>query len=669
MDKNKRNGSTVISELSDHTNGNQSNGSSVSISELEKAVCNALKTYSNVHRGSSLYSVITTHLFEQARKIILEYMGLERGRYFLIFCTLRRENALKDLLVPGSFKSISADDIGLSLGVRAIAVLRKALPGGIPFQTGGGTARLVAPGWVIWAGAPDKFEAGTPSVINIIAFAKALQLIKRYGDDTFKDITAQKLTASEILLNDDLEKYSGGQLLDEFKLRLIGRGECVPTAEGTKPYINLDNGASTPSFKPIWEAVFNTWLQPEQVQKEVLLEVKSICARFLGAPQESYDIIYTSNATEAINLVAESLKRESEPSSENVLLSTLLEHSSNDLPWRNVPGLSMIRLSVDSEGFVDLDELESLLSEYNEKGQYGKKRITMVSVSGASNVLGVFNDLAEIGRIVHRYGARFLVDAAQLVAHRKVAIEESGIDFLAFSAHKVYAPFGCGVLVAKKELLKFSSDEMKLIQSSGEENPGGIAALGKALVILQRIGMDIIQEEEQVLTRRTLSGLSKVAGIRIFGITDLNSPQLARKGGVIVFSMNGIMPDKLARELSWLGGIGVRYGCHCAHILIKHLLGVPPALARFQAIIVTLFPKLRLPGLVRVSLGIENSAEDVDRLIEVLGRIAGRSGSVKDLESSTSLEGIPLITRADVQKQIYDFTISSSSKVFFTSDN
>ena len=127
-------------------------------------------------------------------------------------------------------------------------------------------------------------------------------------------------------------------------------------------------------------------------------------------------------------------------------------------------------------------------------------------MSGASNVLGVFNDLAEIGRIVHRYGARLLVDAAQLVAHRKVAMESSGIDYLAFSAHKAYAPFGTGVLVARKGLLSFSPAEMERIRSSGEENVGGIAALGKALVLLQRIGLDVIQEEEQALTARALLG-------------------------------------------------------------------------------------------------------------------------------------------------------------------
>ena len=213
-------------------------------------------------------------------------------------------------------------------------------------------------------------------------------------------------------------------------------------------------------------------------------------------------------------------------------------------------------------------------------------------MSGASNVLGAFNDLAEIGRIAHRYGARLLVDAAQLVAHRKVEMAACGIDYLAFSAHKVYAPFGTGVLLARKGLLAFSPAEMERIHSSGEENAGGIAALGKALVLLQRIGLNVIQEEEQALTGRAMRGLAQVPGLTIYGIRDVDSPRFPQKGGVIAFGLKGMMPNRVARALAERGGIGVRYGCHCAHLLIKRLLGIPPLLQRLQGVIVTLFPRM-----------------------------------------------------------------------------
>ena len=549
--------------------------------ELERGVHAALETYSNVHRGSGHNSMVSTHLYEQARDIVLEYLGLNKDKYVVIFCTPRRAELLKAQLKPGSYQSVSSQDIGLPLGVRALAVERKALPRGVPFQTGGGTARLVSPGWVIWAKAPDKFEAGTPAIVNVIAFARALRLIQHFGKDAFQDAPPAEEAGrpAEILYHDELEKYSGRELLDELRQTLIGRGVRVPTVEGARPYINLDNGASTPTFTPIWNAVCQTWRQPRQVQQEIIHEVKSICAEVLGAPLAAYDVIFTSNTTEAINLVAESLRNESEPGIEPVVLNTLLEHNSNELPWRMIPGFSLIRLPVDAEGFVDLNELETLLCAYNQKGQHGKKRIKLVAVSGASNVLGVFNDLAEISRIVHRYGARLLVDAAQLVAHRKVEMEGCGIDYLAFSAHKVYAPFGSGVLVVRKGLLNFSPAELELIQSSGEENVGGIAALGKALVLLQRIGLDVIQEEEQALTGRALRGLAQIPGLKIYGIKDPDSPRFAQKGGVIVFGLKGIMANRVAKELAEQGGIGVRYGCHCAHLLIKRLLNIPPLLA------------------------------------------------------------------------------------------
>jgi selenocysteine lyase/cysteine desulfurase len=369
----------------------------------------------------------------------------------------------------------------------------------------------------------------------------------------------------------------------------------------------------------------------------------------LGAPLTDYDVIFTSNTTESINLVAESMNHEGEQDTEPVLINTLLEHSSNDLPWRMVPVSSLIRLSVDAEGFIDINGLDTLLCAYNQRGQYGKKRIRLVAVSGASNVLGVYNNLAEISRIVHKYGARLLVDAAQLVAHRKVEMEKCEIDYFAFSAHKAYAPFGCGVLVVKKGLLHFNSAEMELIRSSGEENAGGIAALGKALVLLQRIGLDLIQEEEQALTGRALRGLSEISGLTIHGIKDTDSPRFSQKGGIIVFNLTGILSDRVAKALAEQGGIGIRYGCHCAHILIKHMLGVSPGLEKFQRIMLTLLPMVKLPGVARVSLGIGNSKKEVDELVRIMGKIAGKSHAMGELPSDSEKKEALMMRNADVR--------------------
>ncbi len=592
------------------------------LSCLETGIQAALETYSNVHRGSGHFSAITTHLYELARTIILEYLGLSEKVYCVIFCTPSRAEQLIKLLDPGCFQCLSSKEIGLQIGVRALAVMEKSLPPGVPFQSGGGTARLVSPEYVVWARTPDKFEAGTPAIINSIAFARALKLCKQYGSDVFKSGCLSDADVHDLLYHDEFENLSGPELLAALRQAVIGGGKLVPTKKGFKPFISMDNAASTPTFAPVLN-VFNKVLRlPQQTQKSIVEEVKTICSRYLGAPLTTYDLLFTSNTTEAINIAAENLQHELRSGSELVVLNTVLEHNSNELPWRGIPGCTLLKLSINDEGSVDIRELETILDSYNLKNLHGTKRITLVAVTGISNVLGISNDLASISSIVHRYGARLLVDAAQLVAHRKVDIAEVDIDYFAFSAHKAYAPFGAGALVVKKELLNFSDKEIERLRSSGEENTAGIAAMGKAFILLQRIGLDLMLKEEQALVHRLMKGLKQIPGIRLFYSADDAAYSLTQKGGVISFEINGMNPHKVARLLAEIGGIGVRSGCHCSHILIKHLLKTPPFLQKLQRIIVILFPKIELPGMVRISLGIENTEAEIDTCINVMDEIA-----------------------------------------------
>lgn len=629
--------------------------------ELELAIYSALETYSNVHRGSGQNSVVTTYLFEQSRGIFLKHLGFSNKKYIVIFCTPRRAAQLTELISPGDFYTFSSQRIGLPLGVAVVAIKRKALPKGKPFQSGGGTARLIAPDWVVWDKAPDKYEAGTPAIINILTFAKALCLADKFGGDIFHNPVAGKPDARKLLYDDGLDKFTGKELFDNLRQSLIGFNLLVPTSEGVKRFINLDNSSSTRTFKPVWDVFRTVLFQPGQAQSEIIQEVKTVCAKVLDAPLPDYDIIFTSNATEAINLAAEGFFREPGQDEENVIVTSMLEHSSNDLPWRMDPPFSLIRLSIDQDGFFDLNEMEALLNDYNQKCLFGKKRIKLVALSGVSNVLGVCNDLPRISRIIHQYGAKLLVDAAQLVAHRKVEMETTGIDCLVFSAHKVYAPFGCGVVVVKKGLLNFSPEEFELIRSSGEENAAGIAALGKSLVLLNRIGFDIIQKEEQALTKQLLDGLAKIDGLKVFGVKDPESPKFEAKTGVVVFNPEGMMANQVSQKLAEKG-IGIRNGCHCAHILVKHLLGVGPKLQKFQHILAILIPGISFPGLARVSLGIENNKEDVDALIYGLGEITRESTGPRGKNPGRIKTNT--LTQKSLKQQINDFAKTSFQKIF-----
>lgn len=626
---------------SENTNGSHTD-------ELLRSVYTALATYSNVHRGSGHYSAVTTHLYEEARNIVLDYLGLEKSRFVVIFSSPRREFLLETSLKKGSYQSISSNDIGLPVGVRATAVRRNKLPGTIISDTGGGTTRLISPDWVVWGDAPDKFEAGTPAIINVIAFAKALRLMMTYGNKIFFNEASGSISAHEILFKDDLENYSGPELLNLLCKTQIGRNNPVPTLSGMSPYINLDYAASTQTFAPVWESVCKTMNLADHTNLEIITAVRNICSETLDAPLARYDIIFTSNTTEAVNIVAESVSKEPGKGNEPVIVTTMMEHNSNDLPWRRVKGCTIIRIPVDSYGFLDIKGLENLLSEYNQELLHANKRIQIVTLSGASNVLGVFNDLEEISRIVHKYSACLLVDGAQMVAHRKVDIAKWDIDYFVFSGHKVYAPFGTGVLISRKGFL--NSNDIGTDFSSGEENIWGLTSLGKSLVLLNRIGMDTIREKEQNITAYSIRKLSQINRIKIYGITNPESPEFSSKGGVIVFTLGNILSDRIARELALRRGIGIRSGCHCAHILIKHLVGVGPGLARFQRIIAILFPRLKFPGVARISFGIGNDEKEIDILAETLREIM--------------LKTIPAEEKKTVKSKIDGFIKTVSEQVY-----
>jgi selenocysteine lyase/cysteine desulfurase len=635
------------------------------MSELEKSILTALERYSNVHRGSGHFSKASTHLYEKSRHIVLDYLGLQRNKYEVIFLSPRRATAFTAILKPGSFKTIGSNETGIPLGVTAVAVEKATLPKGTPFETGGGTTKLYGPDWVEWASHPDRYEAGTPAIINCIAFAKMLQIMKKSGKDVFRESAENDLTPAEILDSAELKDLHGLEMLQALRETMIGHDTMVPTATGLRKFINFDNSASTQAFSPAWDAFRQSLRLNDQTRARIVEEVRQICSETLGAPLADYDIIFTSNTTESINIAVIGLGNKPAGESEPVILTTMLEHSSNDLPWRNLHGNTLIRLPADNEGVFNLNELETLLSSYNREGVHGNKKIKMVTVSGASNVLGTCNDLKALSDIVHRFGAMLFVDAAQLVAHRKIEMTAIGIDGLAFSAHKVYAPFGTGVLIVRKGMMQFGDAELRKINASGEENPGGIAALGKSLLLLEKIGFDLIEAEENKLTEKALKELSLIPGLKIHGMNGVHQKGNVSKTGVIGFIVKSIMPATVAWRLAFSGGMGVRFGCLCSHLIIKQLSGFTPFSEKFQRFVIKMVPILNLQGIIRVSFGIQNTEADVDALIDELRRILSYADkNQKTMEQHAVGTYDILLSKKEVKRQFGKFIASCEQLVF-----
>jgi selenocysteine lyase/cysteine desulfurase len=637
------------------------------VAKLENSLYMALQTYSNVHRGTGHFSMITTALYERAREVILGLLGLDIAQYEVIFCTPRTAETYERMFKLPELQIVSSEDLGLPFGIRAVVIERKKLPKGPFVATGGGTVRMVYPRTVVWSDSPNRFEAGTPSVINAIALAKALQLTKQFGTEVFKEIEGKGTSITDVLIQDELTEYTGKALLAELQKTLVGREVRVPTKEGVRPYVNLDNGASTPTFDPIWNTVSKIIRYPKSKYPTIIQEVRRICAEFLGAPLEEYEVIFTANTTEAINIVAQNLAHNSDESIEPVVVTTLMEHNSNELPWRYFSGATVIQISVNENGFLDLDQLEGLFREYNQQKMHGKKRICILAMSGASNVLGTINDLHTISQIVHRYNAHFVVDGAQLVAHRPISLTDVGVDYFAFSGHKTYAPFGSGALVAKKGLLNLNSSDFAKIKVSGEENVVGIATMGKALLLLRRISLNIITQYEQQLTQQTLHGLAKIPGVRVFGLQNSESPRFKDRLGIIVLSSNRVPHNLMAKELAELGGIGVRNGCFCAHMLVSRLMKIQSIRVAASKVLFNFVPNLTsqmLPGIVRVSLGLENDEQDVNQFLRILKNIirAPRFGIHRLF--ATSFNGTPFVPHPAIEEQMKKYATALVKQVY-----
>jgi selenocysteine lyase/cysteine desulfurase len=236
---------------------------------------------------------------------------------------------------------------------------------------------------------------------------------------------------------------------------------------------------------------------------------------------------------------------------------------------------------------------------------------------------------------------------------------------MVFSAHKIYAPFGTGVLIARKGLLQLDDKTNALLNASALENAGGIAALGKAILLLNRIGFEVIEEEEKWLRAKALQAMAQIPGVKLHGVSsdDLLMPK--HRIGVIGFDLKDKMSSGVAGKLARRGGIGVRFGCLCAHLIIKQLAGFTPFQEKMQRFVLRLIPIINLQGITRVSFGIQNTEAEVESLIHELKEIAGSTDDKKNNTITSEAEKYGnLVPDNIVKQQIKDFIMSREFLVY-----
>jgi cysteine desulfurase / selenocysteine lyase len=430
--------------------------------------------------------------------------------------------------------------------------------------------------------------------------------------------------------------------VQDVRQRVVGLDVRVPLLDGSsRPYINFDNAASTPAFWDVTEALelFLPWYASvhrgsgfkSQVATDAYDDARATVARFFGAGNhDGRATIFVKNTTEAINKAARRIPL----GGDDVVLVSLMEHHSNDLPWR--PRAHTVHIGVLPDGRLDLDDVRRKFAEYG-------RRVKVLAISGASNVTGYINPIHELAELAHAHGAAILVDAAQLAPHRAINMlplaDPGHIDFLAASGHKLYAPYGSGVLIGPAEVFAregpdysgggtveiVTEDEVYWNapperDEAGSPNVLGAVAMAVACRVLSEIGMDCLAAHEAALTRYALAEMRQIEGIEIYG--DADPDHAGERLGVIPFNVKGLSHYLVGAVLGTEYGIGVRNGCFCAHPYVLHLLDIAEQVAWSWRKQVVAGVRAHLPGLVRVSFGCYNSVEEVDWLVRALRRIA-----------------------------------------------
>ena len=434
------------------------------------------------------------------------------------------------------------------------------------------------------------------------------------------------------------------QKIPNYRDAFVGLDVQTPTLNGSKlRYINFDNAASTPPLRAVLDAVNNfsefyssvhrgTGFK-SQLSTHAYEQAREITLNFMKADPETHTCIFSKNTTESLNKLARRFPFTPE---RDILLTTAMEHHSNDLPWRINPKAQVVHIKTSPDGRLNMDDYAAKLEKFGE-------RVALVSVSGASNVTGYLNPIHDMAERAHAVGAQFAADAAQLAPHRAINMlplsDPRHLDYVVISAHKMYAPFGTGALIGRRDTFAQGTPDMvgggtvSMVSlddvtwdapperdEAGSPNVIGAVALAAALKVLEDVGMDAVAAHEAELTAYALGQLSQVGGLKIYG--DVNPDSASQRLGVIPLNLKGVSHYLLAAILGHEFGIGVRNGCFCAHPYLLDLMKIPEAEATRVRQSIVEGDRSNIPGLVRVSFGLYNTTDEIDALVDALKKIS-----------------------------------------------
>lgn len=415
-------------------------------------------------------------------------------------------------------------------------------------------------------------------------------------------------------------------------VRLVGADVEVPLVTGgTRRYVNLDYAASAPALRRVADAVAAILDWYSSVHRGAGFKSRAATAAYEGARESIRSfvnarpddaVIITRNTTDSINMLADTLPEGTQ------VVAFAGEHHANLLPWKRCGATYLPVPETPGEAVATLESaLRSLPSSDVPH---------LAAVTGASNVTGEIWPLAELSGVAHAHGARLMVDAAQLAPHAPIDMVRDGIDYLAMSGHKLYAPYGAGTLIGAADWLLAGDPflrgggAVKLVtvddvvwadlpdrQEAGSPNVIGAVAMGAACDVLAQIGMDRVAAEEGELMAYAAERLSAVDGFEHYRIWPADHPRV----GLMTFNLRGVPYDLLAAVLSAEYGIGIRHGCFCAHPLMMRLLRVADAEAHRLIDAARDGRHERLPGAARLSFGLGTTRDDVDAIAHALTRI------------------------------------------------